>query len=148
MEPNDMWQEMRKHFADMAQTIDNTVRKVPGLGAFAKGRPAVDVYEAATEFIVCAEVPGVPRDKLSVTVKQGVLTIEGREDRAAWEGLKRVVGERGSAEYCRELQLPAEIDPEAQPTAALNDGVLIVRLPKQPGEQAHTIRVEVSGPGE
>ncbi len=144
MEQRDMWQEMRKHFADMADAIDRAVRKVPPFSGLVRAeRPAVNVYETDREVVVQAEVPGVSRESLGVSLQHGVLTIHGKEDRAQFEGLRAVVQERGPAEFCREVTLPPSADQEAEPEAALDNGLLTVRLKKIAPPEARTIDVKV-----
>ena len=144
MEDRDTWRQMRKHLSNMAQTIDSAVRKVSPFGGAGPRRPLVDVCEGEDEIIVYAEVAGVPGDALSVTLKQGVLTIAGREDRTACEGCTYVVNERGPAEFSRDLALPPGADPEAEPVASLSDGLLTVRIPRRPPAEGRTIHVDVA----
>jgi len=144
MEQRDMWQEMRKHFADMADVIDRAVRKVPPFSGLVRAeRPSVDVYETDVEIVVQAEVPGVPRENLGVSLQRGVLTIRGKEDRTPFEDARAVCQERGPAEFCREVALPASLDEEAEPKAALDNGLLTIRLKKIPPAEVRTVDVEV-----
>jgi len=144
MEQSDMWQEMRRHFADMAEAIDRAVRKVPPFSSLVKvGRPPVNVYEADAQVVVQAEVPGVPRENLGVSLQGGVLTIRGKEDRTAFADARAILQERGPAEFCREVALPPSVDVEAEPGAALDNGLLTIRLKKTPPAEAKTIDVEV-----
>ena len=144
MEQRDMWQEMRKHFADMADAIDRAVRKIPPFSGLVRAeRPSVNVYETDAEIVVQAEVPGVPRENLGVSLQGGVLTIRGKEDRTTFEEARAICQERGPAEFCREVALPASVDEEAEPQAALENGLLTIRLKKTPPAEAKAIDVEV-----
>ncbi|HEX9998766.1 MAG TPA: Hsp20/alpha crystallin family protein [Abditibacterium sp.] len=98
-----------------------------GGGMFA---PAMDVKEDAHAYTVQLEVPGVPRDKIDITLQDGALVIRGaREPKAEkTEGHYRRV-ERSYGSFSRSLTLPRAVD-GAQVSADLHDGVLTVRLPK------------------
>ncbi|NLW49215.1 MAG: Hsp20/alpha crystallin family protein [Candidatus Brocadiaceae bacterium] len=142
MGEHESWEHMRKHLRSMAETIDGAVRKVSPFGS-GKARPLADVCETDREVVVRAEVAGVPRDNLSVTLKAGVLTIAGKEPRTDVACCRCLTNERGPAEFSREIVLPSSADPDAEPTATLADGLLTVRLPKGPVTHARTIRVDV-----
>ncbi|MHC4591255.1 MAG: Hsp20/alpha crystallin family protein [Planctomycetota bacterium] len=145
MEHRDTWQEMRKHLSDMAAQIDNALRKVPPFSAFRRaGCPPVNLYETDTEFIVQAEVPGVAQEALQVTVKDGALVIEGREDRREYESCACLCEERREAEFRREIDLPDGVDLEAEPGATVSNGLLTVRLKRGRPKEGKTIRVEVT----
>jgi HSP20 family protein len=100
--------------------------------------PAVDLCEMADAVVVRAELPGVDPAQVRVTLVDGVLTIEGRKERAVPEGVNASAGdqpprylclERVSGHFQRRVQLKWMLDP-ARATARLADGILQVRLPK------------------
>ena len=142
MDEGDTWQQMRRHLRNMADTVDGAVRKVSPFGA-GRTRPLVDVCETEREVVVYAEVAGVPREALSVTLKPGVLTIAGKEDRPDCACCESLTRERGPAEFSRDVALPDCVEPEAEPAAALTDGLLTVRVAKRPPAAGKTIRVDV-----
>ena len=142
MDERDTWQQMRKHLRTMADTIDGAVRKVSPFGG-CRERPLVDVCETESEVVICAEVPGVPKANLTVTLKRGVLTIAGKESGPCCEGARCLTHERGPAEFSRDIPLPDSADPEAEPAASLVDGLLTVRLPRVPVQDVKTITVNV-----
>jgi HSP20 family protein len=142
MDEHDTWQQMRKHLRAMADTIDGAVRKVSPFGG-SKTRPLVDICETEREIVIYAEVPGVPREGLRVTMKRGVLTISGKEKRADCTACPYLTQERGAAEFSRDIALPDSADMEAEPAASLADGLLTVRVAKGPSETARTITVNV-----
>jgi len=145
MEQGDMWQEVRRHLADMAETIDKAVRKVPPFSGLAKaGRPAVNVYATPQELIIQAEVPGVRPEELDVKLREGFLTIEGREDRSAYADCEVLRAERGEPEFRREISLPLPVSEEAEPAATFQNGLLTVRLARRPAEQGKAIRIRVA----
>lgn len=100
-------------------------------GAGASGwTPAVDVREDDEGIELWMDLPGVPREAMSIELDHRVLTVRG--ERAlpfATEGgaLHRV--ERLHGAFARSFKLPQGIQDEAI-QADLKDGVLVVRLPK------------------
>jgi HSP20 family protein len=144
MEQRDVWHEMRKHVSDMAETVDTALRKIPPFSTFARPNyPPVNIYEAEDAFIVVAEVPGVPKENLGVSLKQGALSIQGKEDRSPIEGHVCVSRERGPAEFSRQIFLPQTVDLDADPVANLDKGILTVRLKKTPPQPGKTVSVQV-----
>ena len=92
--------------------------------------PAVDLCETATAFIITAELPGLTREQIRISVHDGRLTVQGRRDaRIACEHYHQV--ERGHGEFARSFALPPSADAE-HIAADLNDGVLTITVPKTP----------------
>jgi HSP20 family protein len=92
--------------------------------------PAADISETDTEYLVKAELPGVKREDVKVTLDDGVLTIEGerkleKEDKS--EKTHRV--ERFHGTFSRSFGLPEDADAAAV-RADSKDGVLNVHIPK------------------
>ncbi len=141
MEQRDVWQDMRKHLSAMAETIDGAFRKVSPFSR--PGHPPINVYETPDEFIVRAEAPGITKEALTVKVQGRSLLIEAREDRAEFAGYECVCRERGKDEFSREIPLPDTADVEAEPAAALADGILTVRIKKVPAQEERSVDVKV-----
>lgn len=102
--------------------------------------PAVDLCETGAAFIITAELPGLSRDQIRISVHDGRLTLQGRRDtRIACEHYHQV--ERGHGEFSRTFALPPSVDAD-HITADLNDGILTVTVPKsiEPGPR----KVDVS----
>lgn len=103
--------------------------------------PAVDIYENNEFVVVKAELPGVEKDRISVEVKEGILTLRGERgfDRELKkESYHRI--ERAYGSFHRSFSLPVSVDQE-KVTARFQDGVLEVKLPKK--EQAKPKQIEV-----
>lgn len=104
--------------------------------------PRVDVSEDATGITLVADLPGVPRDALQVRVDNDSLTIEGEIRQQMPEGLEPIYAEVQVARYKRVFTLSRELDSGAI-DAALKDGVLNLRIPKQAHAQPRRIEVKV-----
>jgi HSP20 family protein len=121
------------------------VQERGGEGATSRGKwtPAVDIYEAENkEVVLKAELPGLQREDIDVTVEGATLTIRGqrrREEAVAEEAYRRV--ERHYGAFARSFTLPSRVDAGAV-RADYRDGVLTVRLP--PRADASQVQVAVS----
>lgn len=92
--------------------------------------PSVDVSETDDTFEVRAELPGVAKDDLHVSVKDNLLILSGekRQDNADdTQNYRRV--ERRYGSFQRRFMLPAEVNTE-DIKAEYTDGVLTLSIPK------------------
>ncbi len=93
--------------------------------------PKVDIIDRDAEVVVKAEIPGVDKKDLDVSVTGNSVTIKGetrREEKEERGDYYRNEIVRGS--FARTLALPAEVD-ASQAKAAFKDGILEVVLPKK-----------------
>ena len=105
--------------------------------------PAMDLLEQGEEFVLRADLPGVPEEDVSIEIKDNVLQISGErkfEHEETGESYYRA--ERSFGSFTRTLALPDGIDPDAV-TAKFADGVLEVRVPKPAAREPH--RVAITG---
>lgn len=106
--------------------------------------PALDVYEDKDQFTVKAEVPGMSKDAIEVSLHDGMLTISGeRKDEAQRKegGLYR--SERYFGRFQRSVELPALVVGE-KVKADYRDGILTITLPKAEEAKPKQINVNVS----
>ena len=127
------WDPIRDLLA-IQQRLD---RYAPGQDGWT---PAVDIQETADHFIITAEVPGMSRDDLDISVHEGRVTIAGvrRERECACEQFHRI--ERGHGTFNRSFHLPVPVASD-RVTADLRDGVLTVTCPKSGDGAARHIQV-------
>ena len=106
--------------------------------------PAVDFVEEKDRFLLRADVPGVDRSDIDVSMEDGVLTIAGerhtKQDEDA-EGMRRF--ERPSGRFQRRFTLPDTADAEGIAARSAN-GILEVSIAKQPVVQPRRIAVEAA----
>jgi HSP20 family protein len=98
--------------------------------------PPVDVYETRDEYLLVADVPGVTKDSLSISVEKGQLSFEGKRG-------PRKAGEPTPLQYRRSFVLPRGID-ESKIEAELTSGVLKLRLPKADAQKPKKITIRAS----
>jgi len=106
--------------------------------------PAVDVAETDTAYQVKAELPGIRKEDLDVTVDDGVLTIkaEHNDNQEQAENGQLIRQERSYGKFVRSLRLGANVDEETI-TAEYRDGVLHITLPKAKEVQPRKVEVSV-----
>ena len=102
--------------------------------------PRVDVLEDESGITLLADLPGVSRDKLGVRVDADTLLIEANASVPGPDGMELIYGEVQLAAYRRQFTLSRELD-ASRIDAELKDGVLRLRIPKQPSAQPRRIEV-------
>lgn len=104
--------------------------------------PKVDVIDRDDEVVVKAEVPGLDKKDLDISVTGNTVTIKGqssREEKEERGDYYRCEISRGS--FSRTVSLPAEVD-AGQARASFKDGVLEMVLPKKPEAKRHPISID------
>jgi len=106
--------------------------------------PRVDVSENENEFLIKAEVPGVEKSDVKVTVDKGVLTITGeRRSETEEKGTKLHRVERTYGRFSRSFTLPENVD-ESAIRAEHKNGLLLVHLVKAEQAKPRSIEVKVA----
>ena len=109
--------------------------------SFERPMPRVDVVDKDEAVEVTAELPGVKKDELDVTVSDNTLTIRGstshEEKEEKGEYYRREIHQ---GEFARTIALPAGVDGD-QAKAAFENGVLRITLPKL--EKAKRLSIKV-----
>jgi HSP20 family protein len=101
----------------------------------------IEVKETDKQLTVHAEVPGFKAEEIKVSVEPQRLIISGESKSETEQKTEQTVfNERRSRQFCRSIELPAEVEPQ-RTTATLNDGVLELTLDKI--ERAPATNVEV-----
>jgi HSP20 family protein len=103
-------------------------------------RPDVTIYETKTGYVVLAEMPGVDRDGLEITVEDNELTLTGRRDSDAPKA-ELIMRESHGADYRRVFELAPDVD-KNRISARIEQGLVAVTLFKTEKSQPQKIRVE------
>lgn len=140
----DLWEAFDGLRGDMDRALD--LFRVPdAAGLFDRTTaPAVDVVETEDEFIVYADLPGVDKGDLELSVTGSLVSIKG-EKKAERESEKRKVfrKETWKGAFSRTIDLPSQADPD-KVSAELKDGVLSVRVAKREEAKARMIAVKAN----
>lgn len=105
--------------------------------------PAVDIKETDQAFTVEAELPGMSKDDVKVTVHDGVLTIKGerrQEEETEDKKVHRI--ERFYGSFMRRFTLPDNVD-ENSVKASFKDGLLTLTINKAEPKEPKAIEVNV-----
>lgn len=106
--------------------------------------PRIDVSETRDSYEISAEIPGVKKEDINITLEDGVLTLEAevhREEKEEKEG--RVIrSERRYGKYMRSFNLGSDVS-ESEIDASFKDGVLTLKAPKREPSQPQRQRIEI-----
>ncbi len=105
--------------------------------------PRVDIVETEDALEILADMPGVTRDGVEVTLEQRVLTIRGRADTSVPKDLAPLYLEYEPGDYERSFTLSDVVDP-AGIEARVRAGVLHLRLPKAGPAKRQRIEVKAA----
>lgn len=103
--------------------------------------PKVDIVERDGEILVRAEVPGVTKDDLDISLTEDTVTLHGKtchEEKAEKGDYRRMEISKG--EFTRTLNLPAGVD-GAKASATFKDGLLELTLPKLKKSVRHAVKI-------
>jgi HSP20 family protein len=107
--------------------------------------PPTEILETKEELILTAELPGLSKKDVDITVDNGVLTIKGEkleESKEEVEERKYHLWERVFGTFTRSFNLPPTVDP-AKISAEFVNGLLRVHLPKTFEAKAKGRKIEV-----
>ena len=95
-----------------------------------------DIHETYNEYLVEAELPGIPKENIQVTYEDGVLTISGQQQIDTVDEDKKgklIRSERSSTSLRRQYLLENVKEDEIK--ASYSDGILKVTLPKDSNKE-------------
>jgi HSP20 family protein len=107
------------------------------------GQIKMDVKENGDSYTVQAEVPGVAKEDIHVTIEGNTVTLsaEVKQEDSKTNGGKLLRSERYFGSVSRGFQLPQDID-QAHAKAKYDNGVLLLTLPKRQGGGSQNLRIE------
>jgi HSP20 family protein len=110
------------------------------LGSLNRWNPAVDVHQDNERFTVYAELPGLKKEEIEISLNGDTLTIGGerKHEATADQGSRT---ERYFGKFQRSLTLPVPVNSE-KVNATYTDGILKIVLPK--AEEAKPKQIPVS----
>lgn len=108
----------------------------------AVGKIKMDISETETAYEVRAELPGVKKDDIHVSIdgKQVSISAEVKNDKAVKEGERVLRAERHYGKTVRSFTLAQDVD-EAAANAKFTDGVLELALPKKAAASAKRLEI-------
>ena len=125
----------------VAKKEESAVQKEADTRAETVYVPDIDIIEDKDSVHLVADMPGVDRDSIEITVENNVLTIEGKGLVDTPEGYDLVGQEFGIGRYRRDLTFSEDVDPDGI-KARVRHGVLNVTLPKREQVKTRKIKIE------
>jgi HSP20 family protein len=92
--------------------------------------PAVNIKEKTDHYLVEADIPGMSKKDIKISLDENILTLHGKrefEERKERKNLIRT--ERFEGEFLRRFTLPETVNPK-EISATYKDGVLSITIPK------------------
>ncbi len=109
---------------------------------FTTAQPAIDRTENENESVIVAELPGVKKEDISLTVEDGLLTLKGERKSAAPSDVTKVLHREIAYEpFSRTIRLPHEVNVNGI-SAALENGILRIVLPKAEAVRPRSIEIK------
>jgi len=104
--------------------------------------PRIDIAETTDEIVVKAELPGMTREDVNISITDNVLTLKGekkQEEEIKEENYHHV--ERSYGSFQRSFTLPTSVKPE-DAKATFKDGILSINVPKR--EEAKPKKIKIN----
>ena len=119
------------------------VRPLHGDALPAPSQIKIDVKEDDAAYTVHAEVPGVPKEDIHISIDGNVVSLraEVRQHDEKKEGEKVLRSERYYGAVARSFQLPVDVD-ATQAKAKYDNGVLTLTLPKKQGNKTQRLMID------
>ncbi len=106
--------------------------------------PAIDIYDSKDNLVVKADLPGIKKEDIEVSVQDGTLVIKGEKKEESEKKDKGWVRtERYYGSFYRAIALPATVD-EAKVKANYKEGVLELAFPKKEEAKPKKIQIDVN----
>ena len=106
--------------------------------------PSVDITENENGFLVKAELPGMNKDDIKITLQDNVLTIRGeKKEEKEIKDKSAHLCERKYGKFVRSFRLPSAVD-NKKIDADFKDGVLNLNLPKAEEAKPKEIEIKMS----
>ena len=142
-DPFQALQQFNRMFEDVFR---GSMQPSPGLFGETATAPRLNISETDQEFRIEAELPGVPEDKVELSLSDDILTIRGEKKTERTEEKESYhLMERAYGSFTRSIRLPFAVNPD-DVSASCENGVLTITIPKS-SAQAKSHRIEISKGG-
>jgi len=141
-DPGNVFNALERFETEMGRMLDSFA--VPdSSGLFDRAiTPAIDVMETQDELVVVADIPGVEKKDIELSLTGNVLSLRGVKNEEKEPAASKLFRkETWSGSFRRTLALPDSVDPE-KVSAELKDGVLTVKIGKKEALKPKLIAVE------
>jgi HSP20 family protein len=105
--------------------------------------PAVDVEETESEYIVKAELPGLKKEDIKISITDDTLTVSGeRKMQKEEKGKTYHRIEMNYGKFERTIRFPSEVLPD-KAKASYKDGILSITIPKSEKAKAKELEIQI-----
>jgi HSP20 family protein len=122
----------------VGQTISNLLNETKTKGLF----PRCDMFEESDQLYIQAELPGISREDVVVSLKDQELVIQGNYSTLK-PGLQYYLKERSDRSFVKSIKLPVKVNKQ-KISSSLEDGLLTIMFPIIKEEDAVPIHIEIS----
>jgi HSP20 family molecular chaperone IbpA len=102
--------------------------------------PTIDIFETSDDYFLTAYLPGVAKENVKIKLEDGNLVIMGRVDYETLINRKYVLKEMEIGNFYRRFKISDSIN-DAKVDAKLENGILLVKLPKHERIKPKTIEI-------
>ncbi|NLG17510.1 MAG: Hsp20/alpha crystallin family protein [Fibrobacter sp.] len=130
-----------KEVERMRREMDRVFSRIPFFGTSEYEFPLVNLYDNKNDLILAAEIPGVPKENISINFSDGNLTVAGKRELPKYGKSELLRREQPEGEFEKTIRIPVRIN-SAEIKARFEDGILTVTLPKSQEAKPKQISIE------
>ena len=131
-----------KIFDDFRKGFDNIFFEPKYMTIPTIRAPIMDIIDEGDNYALTAEVPGIPKENITIEFSKNILEIKAEHKQEAEEKKEGYIRkERGQRSFYRQIALPEEVEAD-KIEAELKDGILNVKIPKKEPEPKKKISVK------
>lgn len=119
------WNDFDRLFNRLTRNVETDDESMTNVGTW---RPAIDIDEREKEYVVSAEIPGIDKDDINISIKDNVLTISGEKPSPENDESQAHCTERNFGDFQRSIRFNTKIEQD-RISADYHNGVLTIRLP-------------------
>jgi HSP20 family protein len=133
-----------QELASWSNRLNRSINEGRTEDTFGAWAPAVDIFEKDHNLLIRAELPGLKREDIEISMENGVLTLHGerkRESEVEESNAYRL--ERIYGAFTRSFSLPTTVD-SSKIQAVYKDGVLEVTVPKLEAAKPKKVQIQAA----
>jgi HSP20 family protein len=134
-------EDMLDRYSVFSQRIRD--RRLRTKGELTAWTPSADISETAGEYLIKADLPGVKKEDVKVSLGDGFITLSGeRKEEKQAKGENQIRVERFYGQFSRTFSLPEDVDAGAV-SAKDDNGTLTIHIPKKKGAKPKAVAIPV-----
>jgi len=131
-------------FVELRRMQTEMSRLFSGFGATtARDFPPINIWLGENSVVVTAELPGVTREDVTISLQEDVLTLEGKREPKVQENVNWQRRERAYGTFSRAVQLPFRVDAD-KVRARFNNGILEIELQRLEADRPKKIEIRAA----